>query len=136
MNLSKIMEEHDLKLSYLTGDLDYRIVPTYSGIAAFFRGIRFVDESFLRHGEHLKPVLQVGPWGFCSDELTFLVSDKLLTKIEKHKNKKKKLTIDEALEKLRYMKAVEDLVKACQGKELFDIITGNKFVFPNNAVFD
>lgn len=135
MNLSKIMEEHDLKLSYLTGDLDYRIVPIYSGIAAFFRGIRFVDETFFRQ-EHLKPVLQVGPWGFCPDELTFLVCDKFLTKIEKHKNKKKKLTIDEALERLRYMKAVEDLVKACQGLELFDITTGKKFTFPNNAVFD
>lgn len=136
MNLSKIMEEHDLKLSYLIGDLDYRIVPIYSGIAAFFRGIRFVDKGFRRHGERLRPVLQIGPWGFCSDELTFSVSDKFLTKIEKHKNKHKKLTIDQALEKLRYMKAVEDLVKACQGLELFDIITGMKFVFPNNAVFD
>lgn len=134
MDLSEIMKKYDLKLSYLKGDLDFRIVPTYMGVAAFFRGIRFVDENLYRRDEHLKGVLQVGPWGFCSGELTF--SDKLLRKIQEQKKKRKQLTIDDALEELRCMGAVEDLIEVSKGKKLIDVFTEKKFVFPKNAFFD
>lgn len=134
MNLFEIMEKYDLKLSYLTGDLDFCITPTYKGVAAFFRGIRFVNESFYRRDEHLKGVLQVGPWGFCSGELTF--SDRLLKKIQKRKEESKKLTIDEALEELRGMEAVEDLIEVSKGKKLINVITERKFVFPKNVTFN
>jgi len=133
MNLSEIIKKYDLKLSYLK-DLDFCIVPFYVGVAAFFRGIRFVDESLYRRDENLKGVLQVGPWGFCSGELTF--SNKLLNKIQVQKKKRKKLTIDEALEELKCMSAVEDLVEVCKDKKLFNVITKKKFVFPKDAIFD
>lgn len=134
MNLSEIMKKYDLKLSYLTGDLDFRIVHTYKGVAAFFRGIRFVDKNLYRRGMPWPGVLQVGPWGFCSGELTF--SDKLLNKIQEQKKQRKKLTIDEALEELKCMSAVEDLVEVCKDKKLIHVITKKKFVFPKIAIFD
>lgn len=134
MNLSEIMKKYDLKLSYLTGDLSFCIVSFYVGVAAFFRGIRFVDESLYRRDENLKGVLQVGPWGFCSGKTTF--SDKVLNKIQEQKKQRKKLTIDEALEELKYMSAVEDLVEVCKDKKLIDVIIKKKFIFPKNAIFN
>lgn len=133
MNLSQIMEEHNLKISQLVGDLDFCIVSQFSGIAVMFTGIRFVDESLHRH-EHLKIGLRKGPWGYCSNDTTF--SDKLLKKIQEEKSTNRQLSIDDALEKLRYMKALENLVEVCKGIELIDAITEEKFVFPKNAVVD
>lgn len=133
MNLSKIMKEHNLKLTQLVGDLDFCIVPQFSGIAVMFRGIRFVDKSLYRH-ENLKVILRVGPWGFCSNTVIF--SDNLLRRIQKAKTKKKQLTIDDALEKLQYIQALDNLIHACKGKELLDAITGKKFIFPKDVVVD
>lgn len=133
INLSQIMKEHNLELSQLVGDLDFCIVPQISGIAVMFRGIRFVDKSLHRH-ENLKTVLRKGPWGFCSNEVIF--SPSLLRRIQEAKSKEKQLTIDDALEILQYLQALDDLIHVCKGKELVDVITEKKFVFPKNVVVD
>lgn len=134
MNLSQIMKKHNLKLAQLVGDLDFCIVPQISGIAVMFRGIRFVDESLHRTNEHLKSVLISGPWGFCSKEVIF--SPGLLRRIQEAKSKEKQLTIDDALEKLQYLQALDDLIHVCKGKELINAITEEKFVFLKNVVVD